>query len=136
MHDIGKMAPPEEILLKPGPLSPQEQFIVQKHSERGYHIALSSVELAFLAPVILAHHERWDGKGYPQGLKGEGIPLLSRIIAIIDTYDVMTNDQIYKKAVSRQEALAEIERYAGSQFDPVLAKIFLNLNIVTSGGGK
>lgn len=136
MHDIGKMALPEEILLKPGPLSPQEQFIVQKHSERGYHIALSSVELAFLAPVILAHHERWDGKGYPQGLKGEGIPLLSRIIAIIDTYDVMTNDQIYKKAVSRQEALAEIERYAGSQFDPVLAKIFLNLNIVTSGGGK
>lgn len=89
-----------------------------------------------MAPVILAHHERWDGKGYPQGLKGEGIPLLSRIIAIIDTYDVMTNDQIYKKAVSRQEALAEIERYAGSQFDPVLAKIFLNLNIVTSGGGK
>ncbi len=134
MHDIGKMALPEEILLKPGPLSPQEQLIVKKHSERGYHIALSSIELAFLAPVILAHHERWDGKGYPQGLEGEEIPLLSRIIAIIDAYDVMTNDRIYKKAVSKQEALAEIEGCAGSQFDPVMAKIFIN--IVTSGGGK
>lgn len=133
MHDIGKITLPEHILLKPGPLSEQEWHIVKKHSERGYHIALSSFELAYLAPVVLSHHERWDGKGYPQGLKGEEIPLLARIIALIDAYDVMTNDQVYKKAVSCREAIAEIERCAGYQFDPGLAKIFIN---VVSDRGK
>ncbi len=133
MHDIGKITLPEKILLKPGHLTQQEWLNIKKHPERGYHIALSSLELAFLAPIILAHHERWDGKGYPQGLQGEEIPLLSRIIAVIDAYDVMTNEQIYKKAISSEEALAEIERCAGSQFDPKLAKIFIN---VVAGGGK
>lgn len=120
LHDIGKITIPNSILDKPGKLTPEEWETIKNHPETGYRIALSSPELASVAEAILHHHEWWDGSGYPLGLKGEKIPLISRIIAITDTYDVMTNGRPYKKAVSKEEALAEIKRCAGTQFDPAL----------------
>ncbi len=127
LHDIGKIAISNSILDKPGRLSPEEWESIKKHPEIGYRIALSSPELAPIAEAILNHHERWDGTGYPLGLKGENIPLISRIIAIADTYDVMLNGRPYQKAVSQEEAMVEIERCAGTQFDPKLARIFVEL---------
>lgn len=127
LHDIGKIAIPNSILDKPSELSAEEWETIKQHPEIGYRIALSVPELAPVAEAILAHHEHWDGSGYPLGLKAEKIPLLSRILAIIDAFDVMVNGRPYKKAISHQEALTEIEACAGTQFDPTLVKIFLEL---------
>lgn len=127
IHDIGKIAIPHSILSKPGELGLEEWQIVRKHSEIGYRIAAYSPELAFLADSILSHHERWDGKGYPQGLAGEQIPITSRIIAIVDAYDILTHGRAYRKPVSFKKALEEIGRCAGTQFDPVLVEHFLSL---------
>ncbi|MBS3810624.1 MAG: diguanylate cyclase [Halanaerobiales bacterium] len=127
LHDIGKISISEEILIKPGELTEEEWEIIREHPERGYKIASASEEFAVIAQEILAHHERWDGEGYPQGLQGENIPYLARIISIIDAYDVMTHARPYSKAISKQEALAEIKRCAGSQFDPKLAEIFVEM---------
>ncbi|MHB1418415.1 MAG: HD domain-containing phosphohydrolase [Bacillota bacterium] len=125
LHDIGKIAIPDAILNKPDKLTPTEWETMKKHSEIGYRIALATVELGHIADAILSHHERWDGTGYPQGLKGNDIPLISRILAIIDSFDVLTHERPYKKASSRKEALDEIERCAGSQYDPKLLEIFM-----------
>ncbi|MFN2364338.1 MAG: diguanylate cyclase domain-containing protein [Halarsenatibacteraceae bacterium] len=127
MHDIGKTSIPEEILTKPGDLNDQEWEMIKKHSEQGYKIASASEEFSPIAEAILAHHERWNGNGYPGSLKGEEIPYLARIISIIDAYDVMTNDRPYSKAISIEKALAEIKACAGSQFDPELAEKFVEL---------
>lgn len=127
LHDIGKATISEEILTKPGKLTDEEWKIIKKHPETGSRIASASNEFALVAEEILSHHERWDGKGYPRGLKGEKIPYLARIIAVVDTYDVMTNDRPYSKAVSKKEALAEIKKCSGSQFDPELAKGFIEM---------
>lgn len=127
LHDIGKIAVPNNILEKTGKLSADEWEIIKKHPETGYRIALSSSDLVSIADTILFHHERWDGNGYPIGLKGREIPLLSRILALVDTFDVMVNGRPYKDPVSSVEALEEIERCSGSQFDPELAEIFINL---------
>lgn len=124
LHDVGTVAISNEILSKPAPLSPEEWEVVKKHPETGYRIALTLPELAPIAGAILAHHERWDGQGYPLGLKGEDIPLLSRILAIIDAFEVMTAGRPYKSAISAGEARQEIRRCAGTQFDPELAKVF------------
>ncbi|NMA92261.1 MAG: diguanylate cyclase [Firmicutes bacterium] len=129
LHDIGKLAVPEQLLMKPGRLTPEEFKVIKDHSVRGYRIALCSNELAHVAPAILGHHERWDGEGYPEGLKGDEIPLLSRIVAIVDSYDVMTHDRPYRKAISRAEAQRELKRCAGSQFDPKLVAAFLELDL-------
>ncbi|HEX2955026.1 MAG TPA: HD domain-containing phosphohydrolase [Bacillota bacterium] len=125
LHDVGKLAIPEEILSKPGPLSPEEWVIMMKHPSIGHRIIKAIPDMAHIAKAILAHHERWDGTGYPQGLKQTEIPLISRIISIVDSYDAMTNKRIYQEAISPEQALAEIAKCAGSQFDPDLAKVFL-----------
>jgi diguanylate cyclase (GGDEF)-like protein/PAS domain S-box-containing protein len=127
LHDIGKTSISEAILTKPGKLTKDEWEIMKKHSEQGYKIASASEEFALVADEILSHHEHWDGKGYPNGLKGEKIPYLARIISIIDAYDVMTNERPYSRAISEEKALEEIENCAAAQFDPVLAEKFVEL---------
>ncbi len=127
LHDIGKIAIPNSILDKPGRLTLEEWDLMKKHSEIGYRIALSNPDLAQIADAILNHHERWDGTGYPLGVKGKEIPLISRILALADAYDVMTSGRPYQKGITPAEALEEIARCAGTQFDPNLACVFIDL---------
>lgn len=124
LHDLGKVAIPSDIIKKKGKLTPQEWEIMKRHSEIGYHIAASSKDLSSIAELILSHHEWWDGTGYPRKLTGEEIPYLSRILSVIDAYDVMTHDSPYQAAVGKEEAVEEIRRCAGSQFDPAIVEIF------------
>ncbi len=126
VHDIGKIGIPEHILNKPGKLTDEEWVEMKKHPQIGYRIANATLELASIAELILCHHERWDGTGYPQKLKGKQIPLLSRIISIADAYDAMTQDRAYRKKMEPEDARNEIRDNAGTQFDPVLAQIFLD----------
>lgn len=127
LHDIGKVGIPLEILNKPGRLADQEWEVLRTHPDKGYQIAMSSDELKPIADMIRYHHERWDGRGYPAGLKGEEIPVLSRIISIVDAYDAMVNDRSYRKALTAEKAQQEIQDNAGTQFDPKLAAEFLKL---------
>ncbi|MFP4372628.1 MAG: HD-GYP domain-containing protein, partial [Halanaerobium sp.] len=127
LHDIGKTSISEKILKKPAKLTDAEWELIKEHPERGAKIAAASEEFAAITDEILYHHEKWDGSGYPDGLEREEIPYLARIITIIDSYDVMTNDRPYSKAMSREEALKEIKNCAGSQFDPQLAENFIAL---------
>ncbi|MHB8131517.1 MAG: HD domain-containing phosphohydrolase, partial [Mobilitalea sp.] len=127
LHDIGKIGVDNQILNKPAKLTDDEWVKMRKHSEIGYRIAMASPELVPIAYYILTHHERWDGNGYPQGLIGENIPLLSRILAVADAYDAMTEDRPYRKGMSKQEAIREIERNTGTQFDPSIAQVFVNI---------
>jgi len=127
LHDIGKTTISEDLLTKPGKLTEKEWEIIKEHPTSGYKIASASEEFILVAEEILYHHEHWNGNGYPDGLKGEEIPYLARIISIIDAYDVMTNKRPYSKAISKKEALYEIKRHAGKQFDPKLAKEFIEL---------
>ncbi|WP_158537707.1 HD domain-containing phosphohydrolase [Halanaerobium sp. ST460_2HS_T2] len=126
LHDIGKVAIPESILKKPAKLNQKEYDIIKTHPEIGYQIVESIPHLNEVALGVLSHHERWDGNGYPQGLKGEKTPLIARIITIIDSFDVMTNERSYKKAYSIEYAVEELKRCSGSQFDPQLVEIFIN----------
>ena len=125
VHDIGKIGISEEILLKPGKLTDEEFEIMKTHSEKGYRIINASSELHNVAKCVLTHHEKWDGSGYPLGLKGEEIPLISRIISVVDSYDVMTHNRIYKKAMSKEEAMKELKKCSGTQFDPHIVNCFI-----------
>ena len=127
LHDIGKVGIPLEILNKPGKLNSREWEVMKTHAEKGYQIAMSSDELRSIAPMIRSHHERWDGKGYPEGLAGQNIPLLSRMIALVDAYDAMVNDRAYRKGLEPEKAQEEIRNNAGTQFDPVLVEEFLKM---------
>ncbi|MDY0235194.1 MAG: diguanylate cyclase [Gudongella sp.] len=126
VHDIGKIAIDTEVLNKEEPLTSEEWKIIKKHPEMGFRIAMASIELATIAEYILAHHERWDVKGYPDGLKQEEIPFLSRIIAIVDAYDAMLTDKPYKKKLTKEQAIEELKKNAGTQFDPKLVEEFVN----------
>lgn len=125
LHDIGKIGVDERILTKKAKLNEEDWREIRKHPEIGYRISQSSPELKHISEYILCHHERWDGNGYPQGLSGEEIPLLSRVLSIVDAYDAMTNERVYRKAMAREEAIAEIVKNSGSQFDPEIAEVFV-----------
>ena len=127
VHDLGKVAIPDAVLFKPGPLTEEEWQVMKQHSEKGYRIASSSTDLAAVADLILRHHEHWDGNGYPLGLKGNEIPVECRILAVADAFDVMTNERPYKKPVSVKAALQEIRACSGSQFDPAITEKFISL---------
>lgn len=126
-HDIGKVGIPDSILFKPGPLSEEEYTEMKRHCEIGYIIAMSPPDLGPIADFILKHHEWWNGDGYPIGLKGEEIPLECRILAVADAFDAMTSDRPYRRALSSKDALEELKRCAGVQFDPGLVDNFVNL---------
>nr|WP_276576516.1 HD domain-containing phosphohydrolase [Caldicoprobacter algeriensis] len=142
LHDIGKIGIKENILKKPGPLTPQEWEEMKQHCEIGFRIVQNIPELSAVAEYILFHHERWDGKGYPRGLKGKEIPLSCRVLAVVDAYDAMTHDRVYRKARSDSEAIAEIKKNSGTQFDPEIVNVFCNLvmnnklNSCVEGGEK
>ena len=127
LHDIGKMAIPDAILLKPGKLDPEEQRIMREHCARGYQILRKIPFLEEAADIVYAHQEHYDGNGYPRNLKGEEIPLGARIFAIADTVDAITSDRPYRKARSYDVARMEVEKCAGTQFDPNIVEVFLGL---------
>jgi diguanylate cyclase (GGDEF)-like protein len=123
LHDLGKLAIPEEILRKPGTLTDSERLVLERHPQIGFRM-LDSLGVDPVADLVLHHHERWDGAGYPDGLRGEQIPLGARIIFVTDAYDAMTSDRVYRPKRSAQAALAELERCAGTQFDPGIVAAF------------
>ncbi|WP_105617283.1 histidine kinase N-terminal 7TM domain-containing protein [Vallitalea okinawensis] len=127
LHDIGKLSIPDHILLKPSKLTKEEFEIIKTHTEKGYAIAIASPELVSIAKGILHHHERWDGNGYPSGIARDQIPIEARVITIVDAYDVMTNDRPYHKAISKEEAIEELKRCKGTQFDPDLVEVLLEI---------
>ncbi len=126
LHDVGKIGISESILLKPGALSPEEQSVVELHPRIGARLIEQVPALRPLAAAVLHHHERWDGQGYPSGLRGEEIPLEARIICVADCFSAMTADRPYREGISADEACAEIERGAGTQFDPQVAAAFVD----------
>jgi diguanylate cyclase (GGDEF)-like protein/putative nucleotidyltransferase with HDIG domain len=123
LHDVGKLAVPEEILRKPDALTEPERLVLERHPEIGFRM-LDSLRIEPVASWVRHHHERWDGRGYPTGLATDEIPLGARIIFVADAYHAMTSDRTYRAAVSPVEALAELERYAGTQFDPGVVAAF------------
>ncbi|HLG77252.1 MAG TPA: HD-GYP domain-containing protein [Ktedonobacteraceae bacterium] len=126
LHDIGKAGIPPAILSKPGPLDDHEWRIIRRHPEIGqYSLLLAGGVFALLAPIVVAHHEAWNGSGYPSGLQGEDIPLLARILTVVDSYDAMTSCRAYGTTLSQDEARRELRRCAGSQYDPRVVTAFL-----------
>jgi len=126
-HDLGKVGIPDKILFKKGPLDYEEWELMKQHPEKGHRIALSSPYFSEIADLILKHHERWDGRGYPLGLNGREIPVECRVLAIVDAYDAMISERPYHRALSKEEAVKELKNNAGSQFDPQLVKTFISI---------
>lgn len=125
VHDIGKIGIDEGILNKSDYLTKEEYAMMKKHSESGWRILKTSSEFAQLAQFILEHHEKWDGSGYPHGIQGENISLEGRIIGLADAYDAMTSKRSYGTPRSKEEAINELKKHSGSQFDPAIAKVFI-----------
>jgi putative nucleotidyltransferase with HDIG domain len=130
LHDIGKIGTPDAILLKPGKLTPEEQEIMQQHARVGYELVSRIEFLQEAAEIVHSHQERYDGKGYPQGLAGEAIPLGARIFAVADTFDAMTSNRPYRKALPLESAMEEIRNESGRQFDPRVVRV---LNAIPPG---
>lgn len=135
LHDLGKIGVPDSILNKPGRLSDEEYSAIKMHPTLSMKIIEPMPQLGHLIPIIYHHHERYDGDGYVDGKAGDKIPLGARIIAVADSYEAMTSDRPYRTALSREEAIAEIRRNSGSQFDPAVVEVFLNLLEKTAGSG-
>lgn len=127
LHDVGKVAISKKILLKKDKLTDLEWEEMKKHPVYGYRIVRAMKNYSYVANEVLCHHERWDGSGYPQGLKGEEIPLLSRILSLVDSYDVMISKRSYSQPISKKEAIKEIRRCSGTQFDPTLTEKFIEI---------
>ncbi|MEA2201080.1 MAG: cyclic di-GMP phosphodiesterase [Solirubrobacteraceae bacterium] len=129
LHDVGKVAIPDAILLKPGPLTPEERAIVETHAEEGHRLVRgsSSSILDMAATIALSHQEKWDGSGYPRGLKGEAIPIEGRIVAVADVFDALTSDRVYRKAFPVEEAIQMMREQRGRHFDPVLLDAFMEV---------
>ena len=129
LHDVGKVAIPDAILLKPGPLTPQERAIVETHAEEGHRLVRgsSSSILDMAATIALSHQEKWDGSGYPRGLKGESIPIEGRIVAVADVFDALTSDRVYRKAFTVEDAVQMMREQRGRHFDPVLLDAFMEV---------
>ncbi len=129
LHDVGKVAIPDAILLKPGPLTPEERAIVETHAEEGHRLVRgsSSSILDMAATIALSHQEKWDGSGYPRGLKGEAIPIEGRIVAVADVFDALTSDRVYRKAFSVEDAVQMMREQRGRHFDPVLLDAFMEV---------
>ena len=126
LHDIGKLAIPEHILAKPGPLSPDEFQKVRLHSEVGAGIISAVPFPSPVAPIILGHHERWDGRGYPAGLKGDDIPLGARVVCIVDYFDALTSHRSYHPAISAEAAVAVLKQESGAALDPRVVDAFVD----------
>jgi putative nucleotidyltransferase with HDIG domain len=127
LHDIGKLAVSDEVLRKAGRLDDHELAQIREHPKTGARLILRIAALRDAIPYVLYHHERWDGAGYPSGKAGEEIPVEARVLAVADAFDAMTSDRPYRRALTHEEALAEVERCAGTQFDPQIASVFLEL---------
>ena len=127
LHDVGKMGIPDNILLKPGPLTDEEREIIQKHTLYSEALLKDIPYLKAAMAIPMYHHERWDGLGYPHGLKGKDIPLSARIFAIIDQWDALISDRPYREAWSEKEALDYLENMSGIVFDPIVVKNFLEI---------
>ncbi len=127
LHDIGKIGIPDHILNKPGPLTPEERQVIEQHPDIGADIVAPIRRLAHLAPIIRAHQEKFDGSGYPRGLQGEDIPIEARIVAVVDAYSAMIDERVYKPAIPPPEAIAELQRQAGTHFDPQVVAAFLRV---------
>jgi response regulator RpfG family c-di-GMP phosphodiesterase len=127
LHDIGKIGIPDAILLKPGALTPEEWKTMRRHPEIGKRLIENVPFLKGAIPIVFCHHEKWDGSGYPRGLRGEEIPLGARIFAVVDAFDAMTFDRPYSKAIPFEAAFAEIKRCTGTHFDPKVAQAFFRV---------
>ncbi|MFZ5633581.1 MAG: HD domain-containing phosphohydrolase [Bacillota bacterium] len=127
VHDVGKIGIPEDVLNKKGPLTGKEYKLIMGHSQMGASILSHISWLEDIVPVVEAHHERYNGGGYPMGMKGEQIPVLSRILAVADAFDAMTSDRSYRKAYPPEKAVDELKKNAGTQFDPEIVDIFIDL---------
>jgi HD-GYP domain-containing protein (c-di-GMP phosphodiesterase class II) len=125
LHDIGKMSIPDAILNKPGPLDDREREFMRRHTVIGERILQADAPLAHVVPVARSRHECWDGRGYPDGLVGDQIPLAARVVAVCDAYQAMIADRPYRRGCSTAEALAELLRCRGAQFDPAVVDTFL-----------
>jgi HD-GYP domain-containing protein (c-di-GMP phosphodiesterase class II) len=125
LHDVGKVGIPGSILDKPGPLNLEEQWFVQRHSEMGERIVAAVPDMQIVAPIVRAVHERPDGRGYPDGLELDEIPISARIIAVVDAFDAMTTNRPYQESVPVEQAVAELRRHAGTQFDPKVVEAFV-----------
>ncbi len=127
VHDVGKIGIPDEVLQKPDVLTSAEYEAMKQHAVMGAVMLAALPNMSILAPIVRAHHERWDGKGYPDGLSGEQIPFLARILAVADAYSAMTSDRPYRRGMDKQSAIAELQRQRGKQFDPVIVDAFVRV---------